>query len=123
MRVANKKRVNYFQTFCFPFPPFFPSFRDKNLSGVVDLCNNDVRSSHRAQIIHHARNALPLDHGLHGDPVLVVQASDSGCALAGSDLGGVGEVLTLDVVCAEHELLGGDHTLDAVGDQVDELGV
>lgn len=94
-----------------------------SLPGVVDLRNNDVRGSHCAQIIHDTGNRLPLNHSLHRDPILVVQAGDGGCPLAGSDLGSVGEVLALDVVGAEHEFLRGDDALDAVGDQVHELGV
>lgn len=125
MRVAKKEKSQSFPNILMSAPVFFhPSPKERqNLSGVVNLRNNNVRGSHRAQIIHNARNALPLDHGLHGDPVLVVQASNSGRTLAGSDLGGVDEVLALDVVGAEHEFLRGDHALDAVGDQVDELGV
>jgi hypothetical protein len=91
--------------------------------GVLDLRHNDIRSAHSTQIIHDGGDRFPLHHGLHGNPVLGVQAVDRGRALAGRDLGGAGEVLALDVVGAKDELLRGDDALDAVGDQADELGV
>lgn len=122
MRVPNKEE-SIISMHLFLFPPLVPNIQRSHLSCVVDLRNNDVCSTHRAQIIHDARNALLLNHCLHSNPGLVVQASNCGRTLAGSDLRGVGEVLALDVVGAKHELLRGDHTLDAVGDQVDELRV
>ena len=105
------------------FVPTFQNHPNKILSGVINLRNNNIRSAHGAQIVHHARNVLLFHHCLHGDPVFFVQAVDGGRALAGCDFGSAGEVLTLDVVGAEHEFLRGDHALDAVGDQADELRV
>lgn len=76
-------------------------------SRVLNLGDKNVSGANGGQLVHGVGNVLALNHGRNSDPAALFQAVDSGCSLARSNLGGLVEVVALDVVCAEDVFLGG----------------
>ena len=64
----------------------YNSYRE--LSRVLNLQHQDILSSNCGQLIHDCSDFLLLDHAADSYPIWVsFQGVDSGCSLAGCDLG------------------------------------
>ena len=89
----------------------------------MNVQDQDIVGTNLGQLIHDNSNSLLFHHGADSHPAVGVKGLHRGGTLARCDLGGVGELGSLDVVLAEDEALGGNDTADTGGDELDELCV
>jgi hypothetical protein len=74
-------------------------------SRVLNLGNYQITSPDLGQFIHGNRNVFSQDHGLDGDPAILLESINGRRTSAGCDLSGIVELGSFDVVCAKDILL------------------